>query len=77
MSDTAIVSAPEFDEHYEYEYVGNGKWKKIPRAARFDELQKVIDRVEHLEMKVEQLHSLVLKVARFAGYNSVFSHIYW
>lgn len=49
MSDTAIVPAPEFDERYDYEYVGNGKWKKIPRAARFDELQKVIDRVERLE----------------------------
>lgn len=49
MSDTAIVSAPEFDERYDYEYVGNGKWKKIPRAARFDELQKVIARVERLE----------------------------
>lgn len=49
MSDTAIVSAPEFDERYDYEYVGNGKWKKIPRAARYVELQELIARVERLE----------------------------
>lgn len=66
MSDTAIVSAPEFDERYDYEYVGNGKWKKIPRAARYVELQKVIARVERLENLLRNIQ-FYFKSVNFEG----------